>query len=131
MDLQNILIEVAVILLTALGSWVLAKVKALVNTKVKNEKARELLNVATSAVTSSVKATFQTYVQSIKGTDAWTKDAQIAALKKAADAAKSQMSKEVCVYISANFGDIDVWLENSIEAEIYTLKNCAITHTQR
>lgn len=123
MDLQNIVIEIAVILLTALCSWVLAKVKTLVNTKVKNEKARELLGAATSAVTSSVKATFQTYVESIKGTDAWTKDAQITALRMAANTAKTQMSEEVRAYIAANFGDIDAWLENSIEAEIYTLKS--------
>ena len=123
MDLQNIVIEIAVILLTALGSWVLAKVKTLVNTKVKNEKARELLGAATSAVTSSVKATFQTYVESIKGTDAWTKDAQITALRMAANTAKTQMSEEVRAYIAANFGDVDAWLENSIEAEIYTLKS--------
>ena len=123
MDLQNIVIEIAVILLTALGSWVLAKVKTLVNTKVKNEKARELLGAATSAVTSSVKATFQTYVESIKGTDAWTKDAQINALRMAANTAKAQMSEEVRAYIAANFGDIDAWVENSIEAEIYTLKS--------
>ena len=123
MDLQNIVIEIAVILLTALGSWVLAKVKTLVNTKVKNEKARELLGAATSAVTSSVKATFQTYVESIKGTDAWTKDAQITALRMAANTAKTQMSEEVRAYIAANFGDVDTWLENSIEAEIYTLKS--------
>lgn len=126
MDLQNIVIEIAVILLTALGSWVLAKVKTLVNTKVKNEKARELLGAATSAVTSCVKATFQTYVESIKGTDAWTKDAQIIALRKAADTAKAQMSEEVRAYIAANFGDVDAWVENSIEAEIYTLKNGTI-----
>ena len=125
MDLQNIVIEIAVILLTALGSWVLAKVKTLVNTKVKNEKARELLDAATKAVTSSVKATFQTYVESIKGTDAWTKDAQITALRMAANTAKTQMSEEVRAYIAANFGDVDAWLENSIEAEIYTLKNGA------
>ena len=125
MDLQNIVIEIAVILLTALGSWALAKVKTLVNTKVKNEKARELLGAATSAVTSSVKATFQTYVESIKGTDAWTKDAQITALRMAANTAKTQMSEEVRAYIAANFGDVDAWLENSIEAEIYTLKNGA------
>ena len=125
MQLKDIIIEIAVILLTALGSWVLAKVKTFVNTKVKNEKARELLGAATSAVTSSVKATFQTYVESIKGTDAWTKDAQITALRKAADTVKAQMSEEVRAYIAANFGDIDAWVENSIEAEIYTLKNGA------
>ncbi len=126
MDWQDIVIEIAVIILTALGSWVLAKVKTLVNTKVKNEKARELLGAATSAVTSSVKATFQTYVESIKGTDAWTKDAQINAPRMAADAAKAQMSEEVRAYIAANFGDVDAWVENSIEAEIYTLKNGTI-----
>lgn len=125
-DWQDIVIEIAVIILTALGSWVLAKVKTLVNTKVKNEKARELLGAATLAVTSSVKATFQTYVESIKGTDAWTKDAQINALRMAADAAKAQMSEEVLAYIAANFGDIDAWVENYIEAEIYTLKNGTI-----
>lgn len=126
MDWQDIVIEIAVIILTALGSWVLAKVKTLVNTKVKNEKARELLGAATLAVTSSVKATFQTYVESIKGTDAWTKDAQINALRMAADTAKAQMSEEVRAYIAANFGDVDAWVENSIEAEIYTLKNGTI-----
>ena len=125
MDWQKLVIDVAVVVLTALGSWVLAKVKTLVNTKVKNEKAREILGAATSAVTSSVKATFQTYVESIKGTDAWTKDAQITALRKAADTAKAQMSEEVRAYIAANFGDIDAWVENSIEAESYTLKNGA------
>ena len=123
MSLQNIVIEIAVILLTTLGSWVLAKVKTLVNTKVKNEKARELLGAATSVVTSSVKATFQTYVESIKCTDAWTKETQITALRMAADIAKAQMPEEARAYIVANFGDIDVWLENSIEAEIYNLKN--------
>ena len=125
MYLQNTVIKIAVIVLTALGSWILAKVKTFINTKVKNEKALELLSAATSAVTSSVKATFQTYVESIKGTDAWTKDTQLNALRMATNTAKAQLSEEVRVYISNNFGDVDAWLENAIEAEIYTLKNSA------
>lgn len=129
MDWRKLVIDVAVVVLTALGSWVLAKVKTLINTKVKNEKARKLLNEATAVVTSCVKATFQTYVESIKGTDAWTKDAQITALKMATETAKMQMSEEVCTYIATNFGDVDTWLKNSIEAEIYTLKN-ATTKTE-
>ncbi len=36
---------------------------------------------------------------------------------------KAQMSDEVVTHIKEHFGDFDAWLENSIEAEIYTLKN--------
>lgn len=125
MNLQNIVIEFVVVLLTTLGSWVLIKIKTLVNTKIKNEKARKLLDAATMTVASSVKATFQTYVEGIKGTSAWTQDTQIAALRKAADTAKAQMSAEVRAYIVQNFGDLSAWIENAIEAEIYSLKNTA------
>lgn len=125
MDWKQLLLEVALGVLAVLGSWVLAKVKTLINTKVKNEKARELLNAATSAVSSTVKATYQTYVENIKGTDAWTVEAQKLALAKAAEAAKAQMSAEVQAYIKENYGDVETWLTNAIEAEIYTLKNGA------
>lgn len=125
MDWKQLLLEVALGVLAVLGSWVLAKVKTLINTKVKNEKARELLNAATSAVSSTVKATYQTYVENIKGTDAWTVEAQKLALAKAVEAAKAQMSAEVQAYIKENYGDVETWLTNAIEAEIYTLKNGA------
>lgn len=125
MDWKQLLLEIALGVLAVLGSWVLTKVKTLINTKVKNEKARELLNAATSAVSSTVKATYQTYVENIKGTDAWTVEAQKLALAKAAEAAKAQMSAEVQAYIKENYGDVETWLTNAIEAEIYTLKNGA------
>lgn len=123
MDWQNIIIQIAAALLAAIGAWVLAKVKTLINAKVKNEKARELLHGATDVVSSVVKATYQTYVESIKGTDAWTADAQKEALRRATDTAKTQMSAEVQNYIAANFGDVETWLKSQIEAKLYDLKN--------
>lgn len=94
MDWQSIIIKIVSALLATLGAWVLAKVKSLINTKIKNEKARNLLQGATNVVSNAVKATYQTYVESIKGTDAWTKDAQEEALKLAIAAARMQLSAE-------------------------------------
>ena len=108
---------------TTLGAWVLAKVKSLINTKIKNEKARNLLQGATNVVSNAVKATYQTYVESIKGTDAWTKDAQEEALKLAIAAARMQLSADVEKFINDNFGDVETWIKSQIEATLYDLKN--------
>lgn len=122
MNWQTLVIEIVAAILSAVGAWVLAKVKTLISTKISNEKWRKLADAATSIVSSVVRATYQTYVEGIKGTDAWTKDAQKEALQRALDAAKAQMSAEVKSYIEQNFGDIDEWLTSQIEATIYTLK---------
>lgn len=123
--LINIAITVAAALLTALGSWVLVKVKTLVSTKIKNQKAQALLSGIVDVIASVVKATYQTYVQAIKGTDAWTAEAQKNALQQAAEAAQTQISQEAQTYIQANFGDVGAWIKNQIEATLYDLKNRA------
>lgn len=123
MDWQSIIIQIISLVLAALGAWVLAKVKSLINTKIKNEKARALLNSATTIVSNVVKATYQTYVESIKGTDAWTKAAQEKALQDAVTSARSQLSEEVEKYISENFGDVETWIKSLVETTLYNLKN--------
>lgn len=123
MDWQSIIIQIISLVLAALGAWVLAKVKSLINTKIKNEKARALLDSATTVVSNVVKATYQTYVESIKGTDAWTKAAQEKALQDAVTSARSQLSEEVEKYISDNFGDVETWIKSLVETTLYNLKN--------
>ncbi|MCM1221522.1 MAG: hypothetical protein NC548_44295 [Lachnospiraceae bacterium] len=125
MDWKAIIIEVIAAILAALGSWVLVKVKTLINTKIKNAKIREILDGAADVVSSVVKATYQTYVEAIKHTDEWTDDAKAHALQMATDAAKSKLSEEIKTYISENFGDVDLWLKDQIEAKLYDLKNAA------
>ena len=110
-------------MLTALGSWVLVKVKNLVATKIKNTKTQALLLGAVDVVASVVKATYQTYVQAIKGTEAWTQEAQKNALQQALHNAQVQLSTEAKDYIQANFGDVGAWVQNQIEATLYDLKN--------
>lgn len=121
--LINIAITVAAALLTTLGSWVLVKVKNLVATKIKNTKTQALLLGAVDVVASVVKATYQTYVQAIKGTEAWTQEAQKNALQQALHNAQVQLSTEAKDYIQSNFGDVGAWVQNQIEATLYDLKN--------
>lgn len=120
---QNIIITLVSAAATALGSWLVAKVSSWITTKVKNSKLQGFLTAALNVVQGTVKATYQTYVEAIKGTDAWTVEAQHEALQMALDAAKAQLSQEIKDYIEDTSGDIDKWLNTQIEATIYTLKN--------
>lgn len=123
MDWKNLLIQIAAFVVAALVAWVLAKVRSLISVKVKNEKARGFLTVALDAVSSAVKGTYQTYVESIKGTDAWTKDAQEEALHLALTSALEQLTGDVQKYITENYGNPETWLKQQIEATLYDLKN--------
>lgn len=127
MNWQEILIKIAIGVATALvaglGSWVLVKVKTFISTKIKNTKLAELLTGATDIVAGAVKATYQTYVEGIKGTDKWTIEAQKNALLNALNIAKAQMSDKVKKQIESMYGNIDTWLTTQIESTLYELKN--------
>lgn len=122
MSWQEIIITIVGTVATALASWLVAWITSLINTKIKDEKVRACLNSALEVVTRTVKVTYQTYVANIKGTDAWTADAQKNALQLAIDAAKTQLTAEVKNYIAQSGLTVDEWLRQQIEAAIYSLK---------
>lgn len=122
MTWTDILITIISTAVTALLSWGIAKLTKWVESKIGDSKKATMLNNAILAVSSAVKATWQTYVQAIKGTEAWTKEAQTAALNKAVKTAKEQLSAEVQEYIAENFGNLDKWLVSQVESTIYDLK---------
>ena len=122
MNWQEIIITVIGTVATALASWLVAWLTSLINTKIKDEKAKACLNSALEVVTRTVKVTYQTYVQGIKGTNAWTEETQKAALSSALEAAKGQLTAEMQDYIAKSGLTTEEWLRQQIEAAIYTLK---------
>lgn len=122
MTWTDILITIISTAVTALLSWGIAKLTKWLDSKIGDSKKASMLNNAIFAVSNAVKATWQTYVQAIKGTEAWTKEAQTAALNKAVKTAKEQLSAEVQEYITENFGSLDKWLVSQVESTIYDLK---------
>lgn len=123
MTWQSILISVVSVILTGLASWAVSVLVAWLNTKIKNEKIRSILNQAISSVTSVVQATYQAFVETLKAKGEFTPEAQKEALNQARAAAKAQLSTEFTNYMTESGTDIEEWLTMQIESSIYQLKN--------
>lgn len=123
MNWNDLIISVCSIILTGLATWGLGVFTSWMNEKLKDKKIGKFATETLEIVVSCVKATYQTYVEAIKGTDLWTKEAQEKALKMALESAKAQLSEDVKDYITTNYGGLDEYLINLIEAVLYDLKN--------
>ena len=119
----NIISVVVTSIVLPLISIAGAKLIQFINSKIKNNKAADLLTTATTIVINVVRSVFQTYVEALKKEGSFNKDAQIIALNKAKDIALTQMTDEVKDYLVTTYGSLDSWLDTNIEATINILKN--------
>ena len=119
----NIISVVVTSIVLPLISIAGAKLIQFLNSKIKNNKAADLLTTATTIVINAVRSVFQTYVEALKKKGNFNKDAQIIALTKAKDIALTQMTDEVKDYLVKTYGCLDSWLDTNIEATINILKN--------
>ena len=119
----NIISVVVTSIVLPLISIAGAKLIQFINSKIKNNKAADLLTTATTIVINAVRSVFQTYVEALKKEGSFNKDAQIIALNKAKDIALTQMTDEVKNYLVTTYGRLDSWLDTNIEATINILKN--------
>lgn len=120
---QEILFSVLGTLLTGLATWATAVLIQWLNSKIKNKELLALATTILTVVNTAVKSTYQTYVEGLKGTNAWTKEAQEKALKLALETAKAELTVEALEYIQQQHGDIDKYLITLIESVLYDLKN--------
>ena len=121
--LINIISVVVTSIVLPLVSIAGAKLIQFINSKIKNNKAADLLTTATTIVINAVRSVFQTYVEALKKEGSFNKDAQVIALNKAKDIALTQMTDEVKDYLVTTYGSLDSWLDTNIEATINILKN--------
>lgn len=121
--LTNVLATIATAVVLPLISYLGSRLAAYLNGKIKDEKARKLLQDASDIVLNAVRAVFQTYVESLKASGGFDLEAQATALGKAKEIALSQLSSEASAYIAENYGDVGSWVTNRIEASINLLKN--------
>lgn len=123
MDWTDILFSVLGIILTGLASWGTSVLIKWLNSKIKNKELAAFATTIVTVINNAVKATYQTYVESIKGTDLWTKEAQEHALQMALETAKSELTTEAISYIEEQHGDVEKYLVTLIESSLYDLKN--------
>ena len=123
MDWTDILFSVLGIILTGLASWGTSVLIKWLNSKIKNKELAAFATTIVTVINNAVKATYQTYVESIKGTNLWTKEAQEHALQMALETAKSELTTEAIAYIEEQHGDVEKYLVTLIESSLYDLKN--------
>ena len=121
--LLNILATVTTCIILPLISFLGIKLSQWLSTKIKDEKSAALFKKATEIVINAVRVTFQTYVESLKNSGSFGKDEQLIALNKAKQIITSELTEELKAFISENYGDLQAWISNQIEASIYKLKN--------
>lgn len=121
--LLNILSVVVTSIILPLITYAGARLITYLNSKIKDENARIHLTTATDIVVNAVRSVFQTYVESLKASGNFNKEAQLTALTKAKDIALEQMTDEVKNFITKNYGSVDAWLTTNIESTINLIKN--------
>lgn len=121
--LLNVLSVVVTSIILPLITYAGTRLITYLNSKIKDENAKQILSNATEIVVNSVKAVLQTYVDTLKKNGSFDEASQKLALLKAKDIALSQMTDEVKKFIEKNYGSLDSWLTTTIESTINTLKN--------
>ena len=125
MDWTKILMQIFEIciipLLGALCTFLIAfirkKSKAL-QEKTNNELLDRLITQTEEIVVTCIKATNQTYVESLKDKNAFDAEAQKAAFKKTYETVLSMLSEDAKKMITDNYGDIAQYITTLIESKI-------------
>ena len=110
------------ILVTGLMSWLTVVITNFFNSKIKDKKLAQHSTAVSTIVMNAVSAVFQSYVDTMKKAGTFTIEAQQEAKEKALKIIKAQLTEELLEYIKENFGDVQEYLNNQIEAKIYMLK---------
>lgn len=83
-----------------------------------NEILIKYLDMLSTTVVECVIATNQTYVNSLKGQNAFDEAAQKVAFQKTYDAVIAILSDDAKEYLTNVYGDLTVFITNMIEAEV-------------
>jgi len=119
--LEAIIVAAIPVLTTFIVKYLQAK-SAQAGAQTESETAQKYLAEITSAITTAVTATSQTYVDSLKATGAFTKEAQLEALSKSKATALSLLSQSAIDFITEAYGDITAYLEAKIEETVRNTK---------
>lgn len=85
---------------------------------VKSEKERNMIERIYEIIHDCVVATNQEYVESLKASGTFDMEAQIKAFNDTKEAIMQLLSTEMVTFITDTYNDLNVYLDNKIEAEV-------------
>lgn len=89
-----------------------------IQNKVDNDTADKYIAMLDDTICACVIATTQTYVESLKKENAFTKEAQKEAFNLTYSAVMSVLTDEAKSYLTEIYGDLTAYITNKIEAEV-------------
>ena len=123
MEWRQILTEVIISILGIVITVVSGYIIAWINSKIKDEKIKRILNDALNIVSNGVDYVYQTYVEELKGTTLWDADAMKEASSRAMEYINANLTEEAKAFISKNGKDLAEWIKEQIEIAIKKSKD--------
>lgn len=90
----------------------------LLRKKVKDEKLARIIDRVENIVSKTVILVNQTYVDALKESDLFDKEAQIAAFEMCKERVLAMLNEESINAIAETYGDFDEWIRTLIEAYV-------------
>lgn len=125
-EILNIILTGLSIIVTGLCSWATAALVALLNEKINDKKLARFVSRITLIVTDAVQCIYQEFVEVLKEQGKFDEVAQQEAKRRALVIIQGQLTNEMQTYIMENFGEIEAWISEKIEAVIYQLKRKSV-----
>lgn len=118
----QVLLPVAALALATTITFYVGKLIKAGQDKSENEKVDKYLGMLNTTITNAVLATTQTYVDALKGQNAFDKEAQQKAFDMTYDAVMEVLSEEAKKYLAEAVGDLRLYVTNQIEATVKMTK---------
>lgn len=126
LDILTDIGEVAITIISGIITTFLIK---LINQKIEESKAntssettKKYLDLLNATITDCIKATNQTYVESLKDKDMFTKEAQKEAFNKTYDSVMTILKGDAENYLREAVGDLETLVQEKIEAGVQDAK---------
>lgn len=109
------------VLTAYLVKWLNAKEKEILD-KVENDTGDKYVAMLFDTIEICVRATTQTYVDSLKKQNAFDAAAQKVAFQMTYDAVTAVLTDEARTYLTSIYGDLNAFITTKIEAEVKVQK---------
>ena len=117
------LIETLVLapLIIAISSFLIALIRqqtSKIEEKIKDEKAKRMLEIAENVVSQAVATVSQTYVDGLKKDGIFDTDAQKEAFEMSKDKIYMLLTTDTLQAVKDNYGNVEEWINTKIEETI-------------
>lgn len=125
-EFLNIVLKIFILpLMSVLAMFIVNYIKVKTQQVIDNTKSdvtAKYIRMAQETVTACVIATNQTFVEALKKQGKFDKEAQIEAFNRTKEAVLNILSVDAQKYLVEAVGDIDVFLDSLIEAQVNSQK---------